>query len=82
MALGVDFPFFSTVVLVKNLLFSQGFWWFSRKKDLWKEWKWFYPQNGNAHHLPKAVACTPTAWLVRQELRSSGGSALHCSGRL
>ena len=30
-------PFFSTIVLYKQKLFSQGVWWFSRKKDPWKE---------------------------------------------
>ena len=29
--LGVDSPFFSTIVLFKNQLFLKGFWWFSRK---------------------------------------------------
>ena len=36
--LGVDSPFFSSIVLFNNQLFSQGFWWFPRKKDPWKEW--------------------------------------------
>ena len=36
--LGVDSPFFSTIVLLKNQLFPQGFGWFCRKKDAWKEW--------------------------------------------
>ena len=36
--LGVDSPFFSAIVLFKNQPFPQGFWWFSRKKDPWKEW--------------------------------------------
>ena len=33
--LGVDSPFFSTIVLLNNQLFPQG-WWFSGKKDPWK----------------------------------------------
>ena len=37
--LRVDSPFFSTVGLFKkNQLFPQGFGWFCRKKDAWKEW--------------------------------------------
>ena len=36
--LGVDSPFCSTIVLFKHLLLSQGFCWFSRKKDPCKEW--------------------------------------------
>ena len=35
---GVASPFFSTIVLFKNQLFPQGFGWFFRKKDAWKEW--------------------------------------------
>ena len=34
--LGVDSPLFSAMVLFKNQPFPQGFWWFSRKKDPWK----------------------------------------------
>ena len=34
--LGVNSPFCSAIVLVKNRSpFPQGFWWFSRKKDPW-----------------------------------------------
>ena len=36
--LGVDSPFFSTIVLFTKQPFSLGFWRFSRKKDPWKEW--------------------------------------------
>ena len=36
--LEVASPFFSAIVLFKNQPFPQGFWWFSRKKDPWKEW--------------------------------------------
>ena len=36
--LGIDSPFFSTIVLFKNQLFLQGFGWFCGKKDSWKEW--------------------------------------------
>ena len=36
--LGVDAPFFSTIVISKNRLFSLRFRRFSRKKDPWKEW--------------------------------------------
>ena len=36
--LGVDFPFFPTIVLFKTQLFSLGFRRFSRRKDPWKEW--------------------------------------------
>ena len=35
--LGVDSPFFSAIVLFENQPFPQGFWWFSRKKDPWKD---------------------------------------------
>ena len=38
LALGVDSPFCSTIVLFKNQLFPQGFGWFFGKKDAWKEW--------------------------------------------
>ena len=34
----VPFPFFSAIVLVNNQPFPRGFWWFSGKKDPWKEW--------------------------------------------
>ena len=37
-SLGLDSPFFSTMVLFKNPPFSPRFWKFSRKKDPWKEW--------------------------------------------
>ena len=39
LAQGVDSPFFSAIVLFKNQPFP-AFWWLSRKKDPWKEWKW------------------------------------------
>ena len=43
-SLGVDSPLFSAIVLSKNQPFCQGFcWWFPRKKDPWKEWKWKVP---------------------------------------
>ena len=35
----LDSQFFSTIIL----LFPLGFWWFSGKKDPWKEWKWKLP---------------------------------------
>ena len=42
-ALGVDSPFFSTIVLFKIQLFPQGvgqsLGWFFRKKGPWKDWK-------------------------------------------
>ena len=41
--LGVDSPFFPTIVPLKNLAFPLGFWRFSRKKDSCKEWKWKVP---------------------------------------
>ena len=41
--LGVDSPFFSTIVLFKTLHFPLHFLRFSRKKDPWKEWKWKVP---------------------------------------
>ena len=34
----LDSPFFSAIVLFKNQPFRQVVWWFSRKKDPWKEW--------------------------------------------
>ena len=36
--LGFDSPFFSAIVLANSQPFPQGCWWFSRKKDPWKEW--------------------------------------------
>ena len=43
--LGVDSSsiLFSHGSLQKPDPFPQGFWWFSRKKDPWKEWKWKLP---------------------------------------
>ena len=39
----------------KPIAFPQAFWWFSRKKDPWKEWKWKLPLEvclGCLHSLP------------------------------
>ena len=59
MSLGVDFPFFSTIVLSKNQPFSLGFRRFSRKIriDPWKEWKWKVP-------LDMCLVQWLTGWLV------------------
>ena len=50
-ALGVDSPFFSTIVLSKNRRFPRRV---SRKKDPWKEWKWKVPLE--LHHIALELA--------------------------
>ena len=60
-SIGVDSPFFSTIVLVRKQPFSMGFRRFSRTKDPWKEW---------ARYRWRFV-CTLCLWLKRETKRTT-----------
>ena len=61
-SLGVDSPFFSTIVLFKDQLFPQGFGWFFRKKDGENGWTVPLEQAGlRLHKQPEGIVLPKTA---------------------
>ena len=66
--LGVDSPFFSAIAIFKNQPL-QGCWWFSRKKDPWKEWE-VTPRS-----TPFAPVLQSTSNRIRFETRTRSSRA-------
>ena len=76
--LGVDSPLLSTIVLFKNQLFpSCLFFFFLRKKDAWKEWKWKLPLDFFAMFKAtcRILRCSrPLSALLRVAMAASCGA--------